>query len=244
MTIARQRAFLTAEWKNLLMLNYVVDPAVVQHFVPSGTKLDQFAGKTYVSLIGFEFNKTRIFGRAVPFHQSFEEVNLRFYVRRDEKRGVVFIREFVPKAAVTAIARLAYGERYSCVPMSHRIESDNRSTMAEFSWGSGPSRCTISARTGGNSYLPGEGSLAEFITEHYWGYAVQRGGGTVEYQVQHPRWKVMDAETARFTGDATRYYGAEFTKVLGQAPDSAFLAEGSAVTVFKGTLIDWEQDPR
>ena len=237
MAIARQRTFLTAEWKNLLMLNYAVTPALLQAFVPAGTDLAQFDSKTYVSLIGFEFNKTKIFGRAVPFHQSFEEVNLRFYVRRGEKRGVVFICELVPKVAVSAIARLAYGERYSCVPMSHRIESSSGSTIAEYSWGSGPSRCTISAKTVGDSYLPGEGSLSQFITEHYWGYAAQRSGGTVEYQVRHPQWKVMDAETARFTGDAARCYGPEFANVLDKAPDSAFLAEGSAVTVFKGDLI-------
>ena len=105
--IAQQRTFLTAEWKNLLMLNYAVDPALLQPFVPAGTELDQHDGITYASLIGFEFNKTRLFGRAVPFHQSFEEVNLRFYVRRGTRRGVVFIRELVPKVAVTAIARLA-----------------------------------------------------------------------------------------------------------------------------------------
>ncbi len=122
MTTAQQRTFLTAEWKNLLMLNYNVEPSLLEPFVPAGTVLDQLAGKTYVSLIGFEFNATRVFGRAVPFHQSFEEVNLRFYVRRGERRGVVFIRELVPKIAVAAIARIAIGEKYSSVPMSHRVE--------------------------------------------------------------------------------------------------------------------------
>lgn len=237
MTIAQQRTFLTAEWKNLLMLNYAVDPDLLQAFVPAGTELDQFAGKIYISLIGFEFNKTRIFGRAIPFHQSFEEVNLRFYVRRGEKRGVVFIRELVPKFAVAAIARLAYGERYSAVPMSHRIDRSKGSTSAEFSWGSGASLCKISAQTAGDEYLPAEGSLPQFITEHYWGYAAQRGKRTVEYQVQHPQWKVTDATAAQFSGDASRYYALAFAPLLAQTPDSAFIAEGSAVTVFKGAVI-------
>jgi len=190
-----------------------------------------------VSLIGFEFNETRILGRAIPFHQSFEEVNLRFYVRRGERRGVVFIRELVPKFAVAAIARLAYGERYSSVPMSHRVERSENGTIAEFSWGSGSDRCTISAETSADEYLPAEGSLAQFITEHYWGYAAQGEGGTKEYQVEHPQWKVSDATTAQFTGPAERYYGLRFAKALANPPDSAFLAEGSAVTVFKGSRI-------
>jgi uncharacterized protein YqjF (DUF2071 family) len=237
MTIAQQRTFLTAEWKNLLMLNYAVDPALLQSFVPAGTELDQCAGRTYVSLIGFEFNKTRILGRAIPFHQAFEEVNLRFYVRRAEKRGVVFIRELVPKYAVTAVARFAYGENYSCVPMSHRIERSAGSTLAEFSWGSGPNRCSISAQFSGESDIPENGSLSQFITEHYWGYAAQRRGATVEYEVHHPQWKAMNATTARFTGNAEKYYGPEFASVLDKQPDSAFLADGSAVTVFKGSLL-------
>jgi uncharacterized protein len=236
MTIAQQRTFLTAEWKNLLMLNYVVDPALLKTFVPPGTTLDQFAGNTYVSLIGFEFNNTRIFGRAIPFHQSFEEVNLRFYVRRFERRGVVFIRELVPRFAVAAIARLAYGERYSSVPMSHRIERSNGITV-EFSWGAGAGICRICAQTSGDAYLPAEGSLPQFITEHYWGYAVQPDGRTAEYQVEHPQWKVLDAPGAHFAGDGERYYGSEFARVLDAPPDSAFLADGSAVTVFKSSVI-------
>lgn len=218
------------------MLNYSVDPALLRRFVPADTELDQHNGRTYISLIGFEFNKTHLFGRAIPFHQSFEEVNLRFYVRRRSRRGVVFIRELVPKVAVTVIARLAYGERYSCVSMSHRVDRGAEGVSAEFRWGTGSARCTISVKSQQGEYLPAEGSLSQFITEHYWGYAI-RAGKTVEYQVEHPQWKVQDAQSAQFTGAAASYYGPEFSEVLARPPDSAFLAEGSAVTVFKGEPI-------
>jgi uncharacterized protein YqjF (DUF2071 family) len=237
MILTQQSTFLTAEWRNLLMLNYAFEPALLQLFVPAGTEIDHFAGKAYVSLIGFEFNKTRVFGQSIPFHQSFEEVNLRFYVRRGEKRGVVFVRELVPKLAVIAVARLVYGENYACVPMSHRIERDDNRAIAEYSWGSGPDGCAISARSSGEGYIPEESSLSQFITEEYWGYAVQRHGGTMEYEVQHPKWKVTEADSAHFTGNAERYYGVDFAKALDKAPDSAFLAEGSTVTVFKGSLL-------
>src|SRR6266850_1391491 len=121
------RVFLTAEWRNVAMLNYAIDPALVQHLVPRGVELDFFAGKTYVSLVGFMFLRTRVLGRRVPFHQDFEEVNLRFYVRRQvsggTRRGVVFIREIVPKRAVAAVARLVFNENYVCLPMVHKIDS-------------------------------------------------------------------------------------------------------------------------
>ena len=237
MTVAsEQRTFLTAEWKNLAMLNYAVDPALLRPYTPAGTDLDNHDGTTYVRLIGFEFNKTRLLGRAIPFHQSFEEVNLRFYVRRGSRRGVVFIRELVPKLAVATVARLIYGERYSRVPMRRRIEQNEREWNVEYGWGGESAYCSISLHTAGERYMAAEGSLSQFITEHYWGYAI-RNGVTMEYQVEHPQWYLRNADRAQFTGEAGRYYGPDFAEVLARSPDSAFLAEGSEVTVFKGNVL-------
>jgi hypothetical protein len=237
--VHRTRTFLTAEWNHLVMLNYAVDPALLAPLVPAGTELDFFAGKTYISLIGFLFNRTRLLGFPIPFHQSFEEVNVRFYVRRGLKRGVVFIRELVPKRAVAAIARWVFNEKYLRVPMAHRIETRGNGIVerAEYNWRSGRERCAMSIETEGPGYLPAEGSEAEFITEHYWGYAAQKDGGCLEYEVQHPQWNVWNAKRAAFIGDATTIYGAEIARILAKEPDSAFLANGSAVTVSKGTRI-------
>src|SRR5579859_1008263 len=110
-----EQIFLSAEWRDLLMLNYEVDPACVQQYVPAGTELDSFAGKTYVSLVGFRFCRTKLLGvLPIPFHSEFEEINLRFYVKRRDineiRRGVVFIAEIVPKQAIALTARWFYGE--------------------------------------------------------------------------------------------------------------------------------------
>jgi uncharacterized protein YqjF (DUF2071 family) len=235
----QQGRFLTAEWKNLLMLNYAVDPSLLEPYVPAGTELDSFAGHTYVSLVAFEFNRTRVMQISIPLHRSFEEVNLRFYVKRGTRRGVVFIRELVPRFAVAALARLAFGENYSCVPMSHRIETGtvDAAVRAEYVWGSGSSRCATWIETHADSFIPEDNSLAQFITEHYWGYTSQRNGGSLEYEVQHPQWRVREAKKAGFDGNAARFYGSGFAQVLLRPPESAFLAEGSPVTVFKGFRI-------
>ena len=228
-----QRRFLTAEWNNLLMLNYPVDASLLEPFVPAGTELDTFEGKLYLSLVGFEFKRTRVLGFAIPFHQNFEEVNLRFYVRRGSKRGVVFIRELVPRYAVAAIARWAFNENYLCVPMWHRTEAGN----AEYGWRLRQHACVMRIETEGATFVPPEGSLSQFITEHYWGYTTQKGGGSLEYEVQHPPWSVWNAKSAGFFGDVDGLYGAEFAQVLKREPDSAFLAQGSPVTVFKAKRI-------
>ena len=234
----KQRRFLTADWNNILMLNYAIDASLLERFVPAGTELDLFEGRTYLSLVGFEFNHTRVFGVPVPFHQSFEEVNLRFYVRRSSKRGVVFIRELVARYAVAAVARFAFNENYSRAPMSHRIEAradDER--QAEYAWGSRRDRCAMRIVAQGAGSLPPDGSESQFITEHYWGYSNQPDGGCLEYEVHHPRWPVRAAKRAAFSGDAARFYGAEIAQALAHEPDSAFLVDGSPITVFKGARI-------
>jgi uncharacterized protein YqjF (DUF2071 family) len=231
--------FMTAEWRWLVMANYAVDPSLLEPLVPRGTQLDSFDGSVYLSLIGFLFNRSRIYGIPIPLHQSFEEVNLRFYVRRGEKRGVVFLRELVPRWWVATIARLGYNEKYLSVPMSHRIQTTllEGGVEAEYAWGSGGHRCSIRLATEGESFLPPEGSLSQFITEHFWGYAAQPDGSSKEYEVKHPQWPVQTAREVQVTGDQSHFYGAEFGAVLKRPPDTAFLAQGSEVKVFKGSRV-------
>ncbi len=134
-----RRVFLSAEWRDLVMLNYEVDPAVLRRYVPRGVQLDSFEGRTFVSLVGFQFLRTKLYGiLAVPFHSNFDEVNLRFYVRRREgseiRRGVVFVRELVPRMAIARFARLMYGEKYDSCPMQHRIQRNAHGLTAEYAW--------------------------------------------------------------------------------------------------------------
>ena len=225
------------------MLNYEVDPAILRPFVPPGTELDQWQGTTLVSIVGFLFLNTRVRGMFIPFHSNFEEVNLRFYVRRKSndgwRRAVVFVKELVPRLAIAWTARVFYNENYIAVPMRHRIQSDDQNVIRTVSyyWTFKGHENRLEIRTKGQAEYVPEGSLEEFITEHYWGYALQRDGGTVEYQVEHPRWRVMQAESATFDCDVKSLYGEDFARFLNRTPVSAFLADGSAVTVYKGTRL-------
>jgi|SRR5579859_312389 len=237
-----KRIFLTAEWRDLVMLNYEVDPGLLERHIPPGTILDSFEGKTYASLVGFCFSETRLRGKiAVPFHKDFEEVNLRFYVRRrtggEERRGVCFIAEIVPRRAIAWTARLMYGENYRRFAMKHRIAERGPGRIAEYEWRAAGQDCRLFAETIVAPTLPSEGSLEKFITEHYWGYSRQRSGGSVEYRVAHERWRVAAAASAGFEGDPTAIYGTAFAEVLRGKPPSVFLAEGSSVEVFAGEKI-------
>ena len=221
------------------MLNYEIAPDVLRPLVPEGTELDQWAGINYVSVVGFRFIATRVLGARVPGHADFDEVNLRFYVRRREagewRRGVVFIRELVPRRAIAWLARLAYNEPYRALPMRHAIDRRTNGSPAgvRYEWQRTGRWEGLRLRALGESEPLVAGSEEEFITEHYWGYTRQRDGSTIEYRVDHPPWRVWQATDARLEADVRSLYGDAYAEALSATPRSAFLAEGSPVTVFR-----------
>ena len=234
-------AFLTAEWRHLAMLNYAVDPAVLAPRVPAGVVLDLYEGHALVSIVAFRFLRTRLLGLPVPGHVNFDEVNLRFYVRRElpdgeVRRGVTFVRELVPRHAIAAVARLAYNEPYAACPMRSSVrapagEAPGRLHFAFRPHGEGRRWQSVDVTTVGEPLPMAPGSETEFVAEHYWGYTPQRDGGTVEYRVEHPRWRTWAVRDARLDVDVAALYGPEFVEALGVTPRSAFAAEGSPVRI-------------
>jgi hypothetical protein len=237
--MAMARVFLTAEWLNLVLLNYAVPRPLLEPRIPKGTELHLLRGEAYVSVVGFMFANTRVRGWAIPFHRTFEEVNLRFYVKRlvdgEERHAVTFIRELVPRLGIVVAARLAYNEPYLAVPMSHRLELDSsRQRRAEYRWGrdAGSTGAVIGDGLGATDIPAGGADSAEaFMTQRHWGYTRQRDGSTVEYQVGHPVWRVARIERGSLEGNLGRAFGPEFAKIFAAPPVSAFFADGSAVTV-------------
>ena len=238
-------SFLTAEWRYLAMLNYEIEPAIVLPLVPKGTELDAWNGKTFVSMVGFLFLNTRVMGLAIPFHRDFEEINLRFYVRHKAedgwRRGVVFVKEIVPRAAIALTARWLYYENYVALPTGNVILRSQQNPVniesVKYFWTFERKPHYIELATRGEPRQFTEGSEEEFITQHYWGYSSQRDGGTVEYRVDHPTWRVWQAQSCRFECDVEKLYGERFAGALSAPPSSAFLADGSEITVYKGRRL-------
>ncbi len=237
------KEFLTAEWKYLAIVNYTIDPDVLTPYIPAGTELDTWYGNCYISLVGFRFIKTKIKGFSIPYHKDFEEINLRFYVKRnynDEiRRGVVFIREIVPKRLVAFVANKLYKENYITLNTNHSIDlspsSNNRHTT--YSWRFKNRWNFISIVPEEEKYLPEQNSKEQFITEHYWGYSSQIGNKTIEYKVEHPKWSIWKAKSLKASINTLELYGTVLAEFLSQKPDSAFLAEGSEITVFQGRVF-------
>jgi uncharacterized protein YqjF (DUF2071 family) len=234
------RIFLTAQWSALAMLNYEVDPSLLLQYVPTGTEVDFWKGKAFMSLVGFRFLNARVFGIPFPFHCNFDEINLRFYVRRSDgneiRRGVVFIREIVPRWAIALIARGYYNERYVALPMSHHLQLSSADVAVEYGWKSRNGWNLIKLAGKGNPVFPEDGSQEQFITQHYWGYAQRQDHKCVEYRVEHSHWKVWTEAAGMFEGDGEGLYGKELAAIFKEMPSSAFLAEGSRVSVYRGVI--------
>jgi hypothetical protein len=232
----KNRLFLNAQWRNLLMLNYEADPAVLIPHLPPATELDLWEGKALVSVVGFQFLDTKVLGIKWPWHVNFEEVNLRFYVRhfdgKEWKRGVVFISEIVPRPIIATIANALYHERYLSMPMRHFITPLNKeSTSIRYEWKYKGRWNALGAIVDNKlRIMPLYGAEA-FIFEHYWGYNKLSERATHEYQIEHISWKIADVFDAFLDADIAALYGTAFQPFLSQSPYSVFYADGSSVSV-------------
>ena len=233
--------FLTAEWRKLIMANYVVAEELLQPYLPVGTELDRYDGRCYVSLVGFLFQNTRLRSIPIPFHRTFEEVNLRFYVQHtkstgERRRGVVFISEFVPRFALSLIANAMYGENYATVPLRHHWEQNGEQRSVSYQWKQ-RSRWNGLQVTAAVLPQPIEANSAEeFFTEHCWGYT-KRGTRTSEYEVVHPRWMMYPVLQHSIDVDFSARYGSEFASLVERKPESLLLVEGSEIEVRAGERI-------
>jgi uncharacterized protein YqjF (DUF2071 family) len=235
-----KRTFLDAQWRKLVMINYVVDPAILAPYVPYNTELDLWDGKCYVSLIGFMFVDTKVMKMKIPFHINFEEINLRFYVKYgnniEYKRGVVFIKEIVPRPALTFVANTLYNENYETFPTRHSwVEGDDTLTV-EYGWKKGEWN-TIKVIADKVPVDIKPYSEEEFITEHFWGYTKTGAATTSEYEVAHPRWQIYPIKEYAIDVDFKAVYGADFAFLQQEEPVSVYLAEGSEIVVKQGSKI-------
>jgi uncharacterized protein YqjF (DUF2071 family) len=235
------KKFLTAEWRKLIMANYIVDPSVLQTYLPAKTELDYFNANCYISLVGFMFEEVRVKGIKVPGHINFPEVNLRFYVRYFEnnewKRGVIFISEIVPKPAITFIANVLYKENYSTLPMKHRWEEVNDEMIVSYHWKKRNKWNKLEVISHISSEPLIKNSEEEFITEHFWGYSAIAADKTAEYHVTHPRWEIYKVKDYTIDCDFGDLYGNNFSFLRKEKPCSVILAEGSPITVFSRKVL-------
>lgn len=234
------KTFLRAEWKKLAMANYSIDKQILEKYLPRKTEIDLWNDVCYISLVGFMFEDTTVKGFRIPFHTNFVEVNLRFYVRyKDDKewrRGVVFVKEIVPRPALTFVANAIYKENYETMPMRHSWTTSDENLTVEYRWKKERWN-TLRVITDTKASVIQDNSEEEFITEHYWGYTRISKEKTSEYGVEHPKWTVYKTKDYLIDVDFADIYGQDFGFLTHETPKSVLLAEGSGIKVKGGRHI-------
>lgn len=224
-------AFLSARWEHLILASYAVPPALLAPRLPPGVELDLFEGSPMVSLVGFMFLDTRVLGIPWPGYRDFPELNLRFYVRRGEERGVMFVREFVPLRMVAWMARLLYNEPYRAAPMDGAIARSGDELTVRYGLEFGGRRHTMTCRADAKTLVPGPESVEHWFKEHSWGYGCDRSGRLLRYEVRHPTWAVHPVRSVEMDLDWATVYGPDWACMQSASPASVVLAAGSGVTV-------------
>lgn len=225
-------AFLSANWRNLLLANYSVPRALLRPHLPRGVELDLRDGRAWCSLVAFQFLDTRVGGIPWPGFRHFPEWNLRFYVRRGENRGVCFVREFVPQRWVAAVARSIYNEPYVAARLGGRVGTNDETLRADYAvyFGGKSHRMRVVADRAPT--FPEDGGVEDWFKEHQWGFGRWHGGRPTCYEVLHPRWRVHRVRDVRVQVDWAALYGGEWEPMNEREPDSVLFAEGSAVRVY------------
>lgn len=227
----KKSIFLTAEWRNLINITYKTDVNVLKPYLPKGLELDKIDNSAFISLVAFQFLETRVKGIRIPFHVNFPEINLRFYVKNKNSRGVVFIREFVPRFMVSLIANKIYNEPYSTADIEAKINK-GESISAEYKLRLNNSEYFIRLKAENNPYTPEESSSEHFFKEHSCGFGTDHSGNTLVYEVEHPVWKIYPVTECCQNFDFGKIYGKLFSFLNEDKPYKVIFAEGSEIKVF------------
>ncbi len=231
--------FLKATWEKIIMANYPIDGNILLPYLPNGVELDLFDGKAWVSLVGFLFKNTKLWGFPIPYFGTFEEINLRFYVKRkvgDEiRRGVVFINETVPYPLVAWVANLLYKEHYTAIKTGHLWNWSNNRQTIRYEWKSKKNNYDLTVQAGVKKNPLEPGSFEEFIFEHYYGYTKISKFKSEEYRILHPSWETYPIYDFEINCDFKNMYGEDFKSLNRLDPQNIFIAEGSSIAV------EWER---
>lgn len=235
------KVFLKANWLRLASANYVVDPAILQKHIPKGTQLESFEGKHYVSLVAFRYSKTRLLNVRVPFHHLFEEINLRFYLKREISKGnwrseVAFTKLFFPKKTLTFVAKHIYKENYETLRMRHSwLEKENHLHTSyglhKNSWHD------FEIESEKESVRADIDTPEFFFSKQFWGTSQIDHTSSTVYEIEHPDWEVFKVKNSKISFDFQTVFGDDFKHLTHMKPESVHLFKGSEVIVNKKKII-------
>jgi uncharacterized protein YqjF (DUF2071 family) len=225
--------FLRARWERLILLTYRVPEGLLQRWLPAGAALDLWEGRAHVSLVAFDFLETRVGGIGWPGMRNFPEINLRFYVTCGGKRGVIFVREFVPSRVISAVARRLYNEPYIAARMHSETEEGREELRVRHVLECAGKEQVVEVVAERERFVPGRETPEHFFKEHQWGFGRRKNGALLRYEVNHTEWAVHRVKRYTLAWNWAAIYGEEWGFLEGADPVNVMLAAGSEVSVMR-----------
>lgn len=232
-----KKVFLRANWLRLASANYIIDPSILDKHLPNGTELEDHNGEYYVSLVAFRYCKTRLLNVRVPYHNNFEEINLRFYVKREITPGkwrseVAFTKLFFPRPALTLVAKYMYKENYETLKMRHSWSENENYLLTSYGlnkngWNN------FEIKSDKKSMKIDSNSSEFFFSKQYWGTSQIDHKSSTIYKIEHPDWEAYNVFNWNVSFDFKTIFGPEFKHLTDTQPDSVHLFKGSEVIVNK-----------
>jgi uncharacterized protein len=223
---------LTAEWQNLLLFNYSVEPGVLQSYLPAGCELDLLNGQAHLSIVPLQFRNTKVLGMNWPGLSDFSQVNLRFYVRLKGELGVCFIKEHVPSRLISTAGWLLYNDPFEFAQINTSVTLNEAFITARYHLTRGHHALTCHVRAHFKPFTPLPTSLEHHFKELKLGVGRNRLGQTFTYRVEHPAWRIYPIDDYGIEMDAAALYGRDFSFLSTATPSSVVFAEGSEAKVY------------
>jgi uncharacterized protein len=236
-----RRPFLTANWRNLVLVNFVVPADLLEPRLPPGCVLDRVPHSPdthLLSVVAMHFDNTRVWGVPVPFAQRFDEVNLRFYARQGDRHGSVFLRQYVPSRTILYGARWTYNQPYELARIQHVVAESGDHLEIRTRFERGRYTGAVSLRAERGAITPPVDSLEHFLKERYWGFDSDRRGRVFRYPVWHPVWRTHPVIDVDIDFDPGVLLGGDWRDVDWTAAyHSALFAEGSLSAIYPAERV-------
>ena len=225
---------LNQNWVNLTFLHWEVDHALLKKYIPEDLELETFNGKTYVGTIPFRMEKIRPrFLPSVPFISNFPEFNIRTYVSKNGRSGVLFLTLDAESRITSMYAPWAYGLPY--IFAKGKVEENKE---GGFSWHSKRKSNGIgirgSSKPNGALRTADKNSLEEFLFERYCLYVTYKNKTHIAYTC-HEKWEFQDATAELETNSLTEFYNLGISNIL--EPDLAHISKGVKVKTWSAEEI-------
>ena len=245
MSKSDRKTLYAAEWREIVVINFEIDPKLLRNFIPPKTELDFFNETSFVTLMARACKNVKPYGWPIVFAKSIDQILLRFYVKRKVgdtwRRGVCLIRDYLPKRKASFFLNWMFKHSFTQVPIkrtSSNFESGLPTQLptVEYQWTTGDYVNHIKVNARSQMRQQEQETKESFVLDHHYGYTVKEGK-TYEYYVEYSPWAMWDAQSGSFDCDTENVFGRPFVRALKQRPASVFLARGSDVIIYRPTEI-------